>query len=65
MVGGTLSLVGIRADTTRVEILLALRVGGSQGNGGKGQSEDGGEADHFEVCRSVFRSGLDADGIDV
>lgn len=65
VISGTLSLVGIRADTAGVEFLLAMRVGGGQRNGGEGQGEEGGEADHFEVCASVFGSGLDESGIDV
>lgn len=54
VVGGTLSMVGIGTDTARVEVLLALGVGGGQGNGGESQSEEGGEADHCEVCGSLF-----------
>lgn len=54
VVSGARSLVGIGADTARVEVLLALGVGGGQGNGGKSQSEEGGEADHCEVCGGVF-----------
>lgn len=49
VVGGALGVVGIHADTAGVEFLLALSVGGGQGNGGKSQSDEGGEADHFEV----------------
>lgn len=52
-------MVGISADTAGVEVLLALRVGGGQGNGGKSQGEEGGEADHCEGCGSEFGSGLD------
>ena len=63
VIGGALSLVGIRADTAGVEFLLALRVGGGQRNSGKSQGEEGREADHCEVCGSVF--GLDESGIDV
>lgn len=64
VVGGTLSLVGIGTDTARVEVLLALGVGGGQGNGGEGQSEEGGEADHCEVCGGLFEeSGLSLSGL--
>lgn len=47
VLGSTLGLVGVARAAAGVELVLALGVGGSQSEGGEGQGEEGGDADHF------------------
>jgi hypothetical protein len=65
VIGDTLSHVGMLGDAASVELILALTVGGGQRDGGKSQGEEGGEADHCEICRRKFESWFEESEADV